>query len=266
MFVPRLKTLREKAFLSLQNSITIPHGVGREDWSEALLAGTDVSRSILYVLLETLAFIFPTDRVSPRRNPPARLERKQARKKSPTSGTSVSPNNDFVSLHTAVSAPPPAPVDSSHHQYANEVPYTPFDSPIYQSNDSSPLQHQPQQAFPPYPVAQAPPYPQFAYQPPPIGHQQLPHPPPIFQDEDFPSISDFSRLASFSADPAPSTAYEIRPESRLGFGTFATDFPSANAMSSGVVRSSQDYMQNPGSQSGELGQFELLLHSSPCCY
>ena len=50
MFIPRLKTLREKAYMSLQNSISIPHGVGREDWSEALLEGTDVSRSILYGL------------------------------------------------------------------------------------------------------------------------------------------------------------------------------------------------------------------------
>lgn len=183
-FVPRLRVLREKAFLSLQNAIAVPLGLvdaqSRTDVSDSLAEGTDVSLSILC--------------------PPTRLERRQ-RKKSVIRGSSAgkegsssstasdSPNTvlaQMLGATPALSEQAP-PVTAAWPSSPVEVePYTPFDPrtayPGYAAGTTSP------------PVASAPydaatlAYLSAAQQPPPnnpaaqfppvafLPHQPLPHP------------------------------------------------------------------------------------------
>jgi len=155
-FVPRLHVLREKAYLSLQNVISVPLGLGAgrsgEDMGDALAEGTDASRFIL--------------------GPPTRLERKQ-RKKAAVSGGVVGvgiarsssasegmspdgPSPGAVLAHMLGGAPalsaqappvtmfPPRPSEAYH----------PLDSPILQRVPPPPPQQQhqpppPQQAHTP---------------------------------------------------------------------------------------------------------------------
>ncbi|GAA5924666.1 hypothetical protein JCM10213_000410 [Rhodosporidiobolus nylandii] len=142
-FVPRLRILRDKAFLSLQNAISIPLGVGGQspqDVGDALAEGTDASAWIL--------------------SPPTRLQRRQ-RKKSTTPGSSsvgASGGDDPLRAASLEASSPVSPtaMDSSNAVLAEMLgetgalsaqappvstrslmtgpseaqPYTPFDEPI----------------------------------------------------------------------------------------------------------------------------------------
>ncbi|GAA5897932.1 hypothetical protein JCM8208_003195 [Rhodotorula glutinis] len=142
-FVPRLHVLREKAYLSLQNVISVPLGLGAgrpgEDMGDALAEGTDASRFIL--------------------GPPTRLERKP-RKKATVGGVARSspaseglspegPSPSAILAHMLGGAPalsaqappvamfPPRPSEAYH----------PLDSPILPrtapQQQQHPHQHQP---------------------------------------------------------------------------------------------------------------------------
>ncbi|GAA5870765.1 hypothetical protein JCM3774_001672 [Rhodotorula dairenensis] len=114
-FVPRLRLLLEKAYLSLQNVISIPRGPAdlegdAADLAEQLAEGTDVSLSILA--------------------PPTRLARTSRRRSnissmSPAGGSSKSPSSAGFSplqeFPLAAGNGSPA---------AKEAEYTPYDSPI----------------------------------------------------------------------------------------------------------------------------------------
>ncbi|GAA5970294.1 hypothetical protein JCM21900_001034 [Sporobolomyces salmonicolor] len=163
MFVPRLQLLRQKAYLSLQNIISVPLGLGRGDVSDSLAEGTDVNLSIL--------------------NPPARLERKPRRKTAHPAGRAgsaslsstdgSSPNSVLAQMLGAtpalsVHAPP---VSTTVTDPSEAQPYTPFDSPILKEASL---------AFPPFSSAiplspvyasQAAPYPPVTFLP----HQPMPN-------------------------------------------------------------------------------------------
>ncbi|GAA5887930.1 hypothetical protein JCM6882_000806 [Rhodosporidiobolus microsporus] len=139
-FVPRLHILRDKAFLALQNVISVPLGLGTArsdvDVSDSLAAGTDASLFIL--------------------GPPTRLERRQ-RKKGPgaslasdgssfdgSSPQSVSDTHspsaalaEMLGATGALSAKAP-PVSTTFLAGPSEAqPYTPFDEPIFRNNSIS---------------------------------------------------------------------------------------------------------------------------------
>ncbi|GAA5833260.1 hypothetical protein JCM9279_001470 [Rhodotorula babjevae] len=201
-FVPRLHVLREKAYLSLQNVISVPLGLATgqagEDMGDALAEGTDASRFIL--------------------GPPTRLERKQ-RKKATVGSASVgvglarsSPASEGLSpegpspgamlAHMLGGAPAlsaQAPPVTMFPPRTSEA-YHPLDSPILQRAPPQQQPHhhhqqpqQPQQAHTPpqqvsahtaaamYLSALHHPAQQGAYPPPPPqqpSYRQPPHGPP----------------------------------------------------------------------------------------
>lgn len=120
-FVPRLHNLRNRAFLSLQNVISVPLGLGAAvDVGDSLAEGTDAVLSIL--------------------GPPTRLERKQRKKSSirdsPSNGDASSPDGpspnaalaQMLQATPALSAGAP-PVPSPLAGRDTEE-YHPLDAPI----------------------------------------------------------------------------------------------------------------------------------------
>ncbi|GAA5984135.1 hypothetical protein JCM10908_006063 [Rhodotorula pacifica] len=124
-FVPRLRLLLEKAYLSLQNVISIPRGPGdlegdAADLAEQLAEGTDVSLSILA--------------------PPTRLARTSRRRSNVSSsspaggGSSISPSLTGLSPPITGLSPlrelPLADAGASTDSPVRDAEYTPYDSPI----------------------------------------------------------------------------------------------------------------------------------------
>lgn len=58
MFVPRLKSLRDTAFLSLQNAQSVPRGLATSQVSDFLAEGTDANLSILVSRLDSALRMF----------------------------------------------------------------------------------------------------------------------------------------------------------------------------------------------------------------
>ncbi|KPV75000.1 uncharacterized protein RHOBADRAFT_53911 [Rhodotorula graminis WP1] len=186
-FVPRLHVLREKAYLSLQNVISVPLGLGAgrpgEDMGDALAEGTDASRFIL--------------------GPPTRLERKPRKKAAVgvVSGARSSPASEGLSpegpspsavlAHMLGGAPalsaqappvtmfPPRPSEAYH----------PLDSPILRR--PPPQQHQQQHPLPP----------------PPPSHQQPPTPP-----QQVSAQTAAAMYLSAHHHPAQQSAYSPQPQ------------------------------------------------------
>ncbi|GAA6060984.1 hypothetical protein JCM10212_000670 [Sporobolomyces blumeae] len=262
-FVPRLKSLREKAWLSLQNLISVPLGLGRGDMSESLLEGTDVNKSIL--------------------NPPARLERLQEKKRAqhnprthdqqgPTSeNSSPSPNSALAhALGTAPARSAQAAPVFTHPSMSSDKPFTAFDPTMYRHPASSPSPpgttsttgssssnpstlstfvmpsssssygHQRGSLSRPNPPQSHPPHPQAT------PHTQS-------------SPSPYVRSWPTPVVPSPLPPNHISPEvlnpaqymshaPHYGFAEFATDFPSIEPASIGFDPSSG---QPPQAWSGE---------------
>ncbi|GAA6024586.1 hypothetical protein JCM11491_000290 [Sporobolomyces phaffii] len=187
LYIPRLKVLQEKAFVSLQNLLSIPLGLGDRGMSDALVEG-EISRSIL--------------------NPPVRLERRQTKSRTPTSGETP-PDSQNSPPHVGRHAQQPIPPSLPHRPSTPppvSVPYSPFDAPFMPSLP-------PQQ----YPYADA-------YQ----GLASLPVPPVPEQHRHSFAIPDYAfPAAPFPLDARALASYPLQPDSRMEFGGFATAFPDA---------------------------------------
>ncbi|GAA6051435.1 hypothetical protein NBRC10513_000393 [Rhodotorula toruloides] len=216
-FVPRLRVLREKAFLSLQNAISVPLGLmdphSSTDVGDSLAEGTDVSLSILC--------------------PPTRLERKQRKKsvvRSSSAGKatgSASPAGDspttvlaqMLGATPALSEQAPPVTTAWPSSPVEAEPYNPFDSRIAMpgfvgGTKSPPVVSAPydaatlayltaaQQPPPNNPVAQFPP---VAFLP----HQPLPH--PLRESYEHADVQGPSKtaMAYAAAAAASSSAYSL---------------------------------------------------------
>ncbi|GAA5913642.1 uncharacterized protein JCM6883_004035 [Sporobolomyces salmoneus] len=194
MYIPRLKTLQEKAFISLQNLLSVPLGLGSQGSSDQLLEG-EIARSIL--------------------NPPARLERKAAKGKSSSSGAPSPPGSG------PGNSPSPRATTSAMPQ---DIPYSPFDARIYPSvASSSSLPNPPHPALPP----QHDQYNRFAT---PSFSSILPESHNDAQTNSLHLMPTYpSALSSFPTEQQlpPLDAYALPLESQE-FGGFATSFPASH--------------------------------------
>ncbi|GAA5939390.1 uncharacterized protein JCM15063_004508 [Sporobolomyces koalae] len=197
LYVPRLKTLQEKAYISLQSLLTVPSNLGFDgNLSEILSAGTDVDRSIL--------------------NPPVRLERKQGRQKSSPVQEGVSPGSDSSLGHARDPSLPLAPQTSQIGGGASYGPaYSPFD---HRFLHSQPLPSGAGPVGDAYSVIPNDYYPVGA------GDPRLQQLPPMQQHP----VDAFAPVLYPFGDPRNVTehAYGHTPDTRLGFVSFATDFSS----------------------------------------
>lgn len=237
-FVPRLHVLREKAYLSLQNVISVPLGLGSgrptEDVGDALAEGTDASRFIL--------------------GPPTRLERRQ-RKKTPAGVARSSPSSEGFSpdgaspsamlarmLGGAPALSAQAPPVAMLPPQQGDV-YHPLDSPILPRPPPPPPAapaHSTQAAAAAYLSAHHHPAQQGAYPPPPPSSSSssyLPHsavaPSASAAQQQVPPPTAFSapqgQAAPLVSQPyypsQPATSYPPAPSPLFTFASFATDFP-----------------------------------------
>ncbi|GAA5857732.1 hypothetical protein JCM1840_000888 [Sporobolomyces johnsonii] len=225
MFVPRLQLLRQKAYLSLQNIISVPLGLGRGDVSDSLAEGTDVNLSIL--------------------NPPARLERKPRRKAAQPAGRAgsaglsstdgSSPNSVLAQMLGAtpalsVHAPP---VSTTVADPSEAQPYTPFDSPILkEATLAFPTLSSAMPLSPVY-ASQAAPYPPITFLP----HQPMPN----FGQQHQPQRRS-AYAAGPSQPPSQSQAPQVSPPATAAsfYNSSALSFSSFNA-SAGASASPPSY-------------------------